>query len=1101
MPKRTDIQSILIIGAGPIVIGQACEFDYSGVQACKALKAEGYRVILVNSNPATIMTDPEVADATYIEPITPEMVEKIIAKERPDALLPTMGGQTALNTALALDASGALKKWGVEMIGARADVIDKAEDRQKFRDAMDKLGLESPRSKAIHHIDEADDALEFVGLPAIVRPSFTLAGTGGGIAYNVEEFKEIVERGLDLSPTTEVLIEESVLGWKEYEMEVVRDKADNCIIICSIENIDPMGVHTGDSITVAPALTLTDKEYQRMRTGSINVLREIGVETGGSNVQWAINPADGRMVVIEMNPRVSRSSALASKATGFPIAKVAARLAVGYTLDELTNDITQVTPASFEPSIDYVVTKIPRFAFEKYPGAEATLSTSMKSVGEVMAIGRTFQESMQKALRGLETGLTGFNEIEIDGVVDVEDEASARAAVVRALGQPTPDRIRVIAQAFRHGLSVEEVNAACSYEPWFLRQIADIVRTEGHIRVQGLPTEPTDFRKLKAKGFSDARLAELTGVTEKAVRAARRGLDVRPVFKRIDTCAAEFASATAYMYSTYETGALGQVPQCESNPSDRKKAIILGGGPNRIGQGIEFDYCCCHAAFAFDDIGVESIMVNCNPETVSTDYDTSDRLYFEPLTAEDVLELIEVERSKGDLIGVVVQFGGQTPLKLAHALHEDGVPILGTSLDSIDLAEDRERFQVMLHDIGLMQPPNGLARSAQEAADKADEVGYPVVLRPSYVLGGRGMVIVHDREQLDRYVGEAMRVSGDDPVLIDHYLNRATEVDVDALCDDETVFVAGVLEHIEEAGVHSGDSACSMPPHSLSDATIAELKRQTEAMARALKVRGLMNVQFAIEEPHSAEPRIFVLEVNPRASRTAPFVAKTIGQPIASIAAKVMAGVPLKSFGLKDIPYDHIAVKEAVFPFARFAGVDTVLGPEMRSTGEVMGLDWKRDGEADMAPAFARAFAKSQIGGGTTLPVAGCAFVSVKEDDKPFIVEAVETLIAEGFSIIATAGTHSYLTGRGYEVGLVKKVLEGRPHIVDAMKNGDVQLVFNTTEGKQSLQDSFSLRRTALMMKIPYYTTTAGALAASQAIGAIKAGELDVRPIQDYAHD
>ncbi|WP_332653550.1 carbamoyl-phosphate synthase large subunit [Brevundimonas sp.] len=1098
MPKRTDIQSILIIGAGPIVIGQACEFDYSGVQACKALKAEGYRVILVNSNPATIMTDPEVADATYIEPITPEFVERIIAKERPDALLPTMGGQTALNTALALDASGALKKWGVEMIGARADVIDKAEDRQKFRDAMDKLGLESPRSKAIHHIDEADDALEFVGLPAIIRPSFTLAGTGGGIAYNVEEFREIVERGLDLSPTTEVLIEESVLGWKEYEMEVVRDKADNCIIICSIENIDPMGVHTGDSITIAPALTLTDKEYQRMRTGSINVLREIGVETGGSNVQWAINPADGRMVVIEMNPRVSRSSALASKATGFPIAKVAARLAVGYTLDELTNDITMVTPASFEPSIDYVVTKIPRFAFEKYPGAEATLSTSMKSVGEVMAIGRTFQESMQKALRGLETGLTGFNEIEIDGVVDVEDEASARAAVVRALGQPTPDRIRVIAQAFRHGLSVEEVNAACSYEPWFLRQIADIVRTEGHIRVQGLPTEPTDFRKLKAKGFSDARLAELTGQTEKAVRAARRGLNVRPVFKRIDTCAAEFASATAYMYSTYETGALGQVPQCESNPTDRKKAIILGGGPNRIGQGIEFDYCCCHAAFAFDDIGVESIMVNCNPETVSTDYDTSDRLYFEPLTAEDVLELIEVERSKGDLIGVVVQFGGQTPLKLAHALHEDGVPILGTSLDSIDLAEDRERFQVMLHDIGLMQPPNGLARSAQEAADKADEVGYPVVLRPSYVLGGRGMVIVHDREQLDRYVGEAMRVSGDDPVLIDHYLNRATEVDVDALCDDETVFVAGVLEHIEEAGVHSGDSACSMPPYSLSDATIAELKRQTEAMARALKVRGLMNVQFAIEEPHSENPRIFVLEVNPRASRTAPFVAKTIGQPIAAIAAKVMAGVPLKSFGLTDRPYDHIAVKEAVFPFARFAGVDTILGPEMRSTGEVMGLDWKRDGEADMAPAFARAFAKSQIGGGTTLPVAGCAFVSVKEDDKPFIVEAVKTLIGEGFSIIATAGTHAYLMGQGFEVGLVKKVLEGRPHIVDAMKNGEVQLVFNTTEGKQSLQDSFSLRRTALMMKIPYYTTTAGALAASQAIGAIKAGDLDVRPIQDY---
>ncbi|WP_029086994.1 carbamoyl-phosphate synthase large subunit [Brevundimonas aveniformis] len=1098
MPKRTDIQSILIIGAGPIVIGQACEFDYSGVQACKALKAEGYRVILVNSNPATIMTDPEVADATYIEPITPEIVEKIIAKERPDALLPTMGGQTALNTALALEQSGALARHGVEMIGAKADVIDKAEDRQKFRDAMDKLGLESPRSRAIHAVEEADEALAFVGLPAIIRPSFTLAGTGGGIAYNVEEFREIVERGLDLSPTTEVLIEESVLGWKEYEMEVVRDRADNCIIICSIENIDPMGVHTGDSITVAPALTLTDKEYQRMRTGSINVLREIGVETGGSNVQWAINPADGRMVVIEMNPRVSRSSALASKATGFPIAKVAARLAVGYTLDELQNDITQVTPASFEPSIDYVVTKIPRFAFEKYPGAEASLTTSMKSVGEVMAIGRTFQESMQKALRGLETGLTGFDEIEIDGVTDVDDDASAKAAVIRALGQPTPDRVRVIAQAFRHGLTVDDVAAACSYEPWFLRQIADLVREEGHLRVRGLPGEADAFRRLKAKGFSDARIARLTGSTEAEVRKARRALNVRPVFKRIDTCAAEFASATAYMYSTYETGALGQVPDCESQPSDRKKAVILGGGPNRIGQGIEFDYCCCHAAFAFDDIGVESIMVNCNPETVSTDYDTSDRLYFEPLTAEDVLELIDVERSKGELLGVVVQFGGQTPLKLAHALQEDGVPILGTSVDSIDLAEDRERFQQMLHQIGLMQPPNGLARSAEEAAQKAEEVGYPVVLRPSYVLGGRGMMIVHDREQLDRYVHEAMQVSGDDPVLIDHYLNRATEVDVDALCDDETVFVAGVLEHIEEAGVHSGDSACSMPPYSLSAATVAELKRQTTEMARALKVRGLMNVQFAIEEPHSANPRIFVLEVNPRASRTVPFVAKTIGQPVAAIAAKVMAGETLAGFGLEDRPYDHIAVKEAVFPFARFAGVDTILGPEMRSTGEVMGLDWKRDGEADMAPAFARAFAKSQLGGGTVLPTAGCAFISVKDDDKPFILDAAKVLLAQGFSLIATGGTHAYLVEQGLEVGFVKKVLEGRPHIVDAMKNGEVQILINTTEGKQSLADSFSIRRTALMMKIPYFTTTPAALAAAQAIAAIKAGELDVRAIQEY---
>ncbi len=1098
MPKRTDIQSILIIGAGPIVIGQACEFDYSGVQACKALKAEGYRVILVNSNPATIMTDPEVADATYIEPITPEMVEKIIAKEKPDALLPTMGGQTALNTALALNASGALARHGVEMIGAKAEVIDKAEDRQKFRDAMDKLGLESPRSRAIHHIEEADDALAFVGLPAIIRPSFTLAGTGGGIAYNVEEFHEIVERGLDLSPTTEVLIEESVLGWKEYEMEVVRDHADNCIIICSIENIDPMGVHTGDSITVAPAMTLTDKEYQMMRAASIAVLREIGVETGGSNVQFAVNPKDGRLVVIEMNPRVSRSSALASKATGFPIAKIAAKLAVGYTLDELKNDITMVTPASFEPAIDYVVTKIPRFAFEKYPGSEPSLTTAMKSVGEVMAIGRTFQESMQKALRGLETGLNGFDDIEIDGVAGAEDDAAIKAAVIRALGLPTPDRIRVIAQAFRHGLTVEEVQAACAYEPWFLRQIADLIRTEGHVRVQGLPTDATDFRKLKAKGFSDARLGALTGKTEGEVRKARRALDVRPVFKRIDTCAAEFASATAYMYSTYETGALGQVPACEAEVSDRKKAVILGGGPNRIGQGIEFDYCCCHAAFAFDDIGVESIMVNCNPETVSTDYDTSDRLYFEPLTAEDVLELIDVERSKGELIGVVVQFGGQTPLKLAHALQEDGVPILGTSVDSIDLAEDRERFQQMLQAIGLQQPPNALARSAEEAAIKAEEVGYPVVLRPSYVLGGRGMMIVHDREGLDRYVGEAMRVSGDDPVLIDHYLNRATEVDVDALCDDETVFVAGVLEHIEEAGVHSGDSACSMPPFSLRPETVAELKRQTTAMAKALKVRGLMNVQFAIEEPHSDNPRIFVLEVNPRASRTAPFVAKTIGQPVAAIAAKVMAGVPLSSFGLVDKDLDHIAVKEAVFPFARFAGVDTILGPEMRSTGEVMGLDWKREGEADLAPAFARAFAKSQTGGGTILPTEGTAFVSVRDADKPFIVEAVKTLLAQGFSVIATGGTHAYLTEQGLEVGLVKKVLEGRPNIVDAMKNGEVQLVFNTTDGKQALADSFSIRRTALMMKIPYYTTASGSLAAAQAIAAVRHGEMDVRPIQSY---
>jgi carbamoyl-phosphate synthase large subunit len=1096
MPKRTDISSILIIGAGPIVIGQACEFDYSGVQACKALRAEGYRIVLVNSNPATIMTDPDVADATYIEPITPEMVEKIIAKERPDALLPTMGGQTALNTALALDASGVLAKYGVEMIGARAEVIDKAEDRQKFRNAMDHLGLESPKSKAAHTMEEALEGLEFVGLPAIVRPSFTLAGTGGGIAYNAKEFREIVERGLDLSPTTEVLIEESVLGWKEYEMEVVRDKADNCIIVCSIENIDPMGVHTGDSITVAPALTLTDKEYQRMRAASIAVLREIGVETGGSNVQFAVNPADGRMVVIEMNPRVSRSSALASKATGFPIAKVAARLAVGYTLDELMNDITGATPASFEPSIDYVVTKIPRFAFEKYPGSEPYLTTSMKSVGEVMAIGRTFAESLQKALRGLETGLSGLDEVEIENASNPE---MGHAAVVRALGQPTPDRLRVIAQAFRHGLSVEDIHAACSYEPWFLRQIQTLVAEEARVRFEGLPKSAQGFRALKAQGFSDARLAALTGSTEARVRDDRRVLGVRPVFKRIDTCAGEFRADTPYMYSTYETGSLGQEPDCESDPSDRKKAIILGGGPNRIGQGIEFDYCCCHAAFALAEIGVESIMVNCNPETVSTDYDTSDRLYFEPLTAEDVLELIHVEQSKGTLLGVIVQFGGQTPLKLAQPLEDAGIPILGTSPDAIDLAEDRERFQQLLHKLKIAQPINAIARSRDEAFAGAHQVGYPVVIRPSYVLGGRAMEIVRDDEQLERYITTAVKVSGDSPVLIDQYLSRATEVDVDALCDASgAVFVAGVMEHIEEAGVHSGDSACSLPPFSLKPETIAELKVQTTAMARALEVRGLMNVQFAIEEPHSQSPRIFVLEVNPRASRTVPFVAKTIGRPLAAIAAKVMAGKLLSEFDLAEIPYDHIAVKEAVFPFARFPGVDTVLGPEMRSTGEVMGLDWVRPGET-LAPAFARAFAKSQLGGGTVLPKSGAVFVSVKDADKPWVLEPVRLLQGLGFRVLATGGTATYLEGEGLKVEHVKKVLEGRPHIVDAMKNGEVQLVFNTTEGRQSLADSFELRRTALMMKTPYYTTAAGALAAAQAIVATVEDTLEVRPLQSYA--
>ncbi len=1099
MPRRTDIESILIVGAGPIVIGQACEFDYSGVQACKALKREGYRIVLVNSNPATIMTDPELADATYVEPITPEMVEKIIALERPDALLPTMGGQTALNVSLALERSGVLARYGVEMIGAKADVIDKAEDRQRFRDAMDELGLESPRSRAVYSVEEGLAAIDLVGLPAIVRPSFTLAGTGGGIAYNLEEVREIVERGLDLSPTSEVLVEESVLGWKEFEMEVVRDRADNCIIVCAIENIDPMGVHTGDSITVAPALTLTDKEYQRMRSASIAVLRAIGVETGGSNVQFAVNPRDGRMVVIEMNPRVSRSSALASKATGFPIAKIAALLAVGYTLDELTNDITRVTPAAFEPSIDYVVVKIPRFAFEKYPGAEPHLTTSMKSVGEVMAIGRNFAESLQKALRGLETGLTGLDEIAIPGADGEGDDGAVQAAVLRALSEPTPDRLRVIAQAFRFGLDVDQVAAACDYEPWFLRQIQHLVDVEQDVLDHGLTEDAGELRRLKSLGFSDARLATLSGRTEQAVRSLRHELGVRPVYKRIDTCAAEFASETAYLYSTYETGAFGQPAEDEAAPSNRRKAIILGGGPNRIGQGIEFDYCCCHAAFAFAELGVESIMVNCNPETVSTDYDTSDRLYFEPLTAEDVLELIAVEQRSGELMGVVVQFGGQTPLKLAPALAQAGVPILGTSPDALDLAEDRERFQQLLRRIGLKQPVNAIARSTEEAYAAAAEVGYPIVIRPSNVLGGRGMEIIRDDEQMARYVRTALVVGGDSPVLVDQYLSRATEVDVDAICDGRDVFVAGVMEHIEEAGVHSGDSACSLPPFSLSPTIIAELKRQTEVLARALDVRGLMNVQFAIEEPRSAVPRIFVLEVNPRASRTVPFVAKTIGAPVASIAAKVMAGEPLASFGLVDRSPDHIAVKEAVFPFARFPGVDTILGPEMRSTGEVIGLDWRREDEADLQPAFGRAFAKSQLGGGVVLPARGCVFVSVKDADKREAVEAVRTLLDAGFTAIATAGTYAHLREQGLEVDLVKKVLEGRPHVVDAMKNGEVQLVFNTTEGRQSVRDSYDLRRTALMMKIPYYTTVSGAVAAAQAIRAQAAGELQARALQSYA--
>jgi len=1079
MPKRTDIKSILIIGAGPIIIGQACEFDYSGTQACKALKEEGYRIILVNSNPATIMTDPDLADATYIEPITPEVVAKIIEKERPDALLPTMGGQTALNTALALDDMGVLKKFNVEMIGAKRDAIAKAEDRQLFRDAMDKIGLESPRSLAAHNMDEAMKGLDLVGLPAIIRPSFTMGGTGGGIAYNKQEFTEIVERGLDASPTTEVLIEESVLGWKEYEMEVVRDTADNCIIICSIENIDPMGVHTGDSITVAPALTLTDKEYQIMRNASIAVLREIGVETGGSNVQFAVNPADGRLVVIEMNPRVSRSSALASKATGFPIAKVAARLAVGYTLDELQNDITQVTPASFEPSIDYVVTKIPRFAFEKFAGSEPLLGTAMKSVGEAMAIGRTFQESLQKALRSLETGLTGLDDIAIPGLEQGDDTTAIRAA----LGRPTPDRLLVIAQAMRLGMSHDQIHAACFYEPWFLEQLQGIIDAETTVKEKGLPTTKEGLRNLKSMGFSDARLAKLVGSDEETVRATRRGLGVRPVFKRIDTCAAEFESRTPYMYSTYEADFAGRA-DCESDPSDKKKAIILGGGPNRIGQGIEFDYCCCHAAFALDEIGIESIMVNCNPETVSTDYDTSDRLYFEPLTAEDVLELIDVETSKGTLAGVIVQFGGQTPLKLANDLERAGVPILGTSPDMIDLAEDRDRFKALLERLNLRQPPNGIARSGPEAIAIAERIGYPVVIRPSYVLGGRAMEIVRDTAHLERYINEAVVVSGKSPVLIDLYLRDAIEVDVDALCDGKDVFVCGIMEHIEEAGVHSGDSACSLPPYSLPKETIKQIEEQTRAMALALNVGGLMNVQYAVQDG-----TIYVLEVNPRASRTVPFVAKVIGEPVAKIAAKVMAGVPLASFGLKPFAGEHVAVKEAVFPFARFPGVDTLLGPEMRSTGEVMGLD----------KSFAVAFAKSQIGGGTKVPTGGTVFVSVKDSDKDKIVGPAKKLLELGFDLIATGGTATFLRDKGLAVRSINKVLEGRPHIVDEIKNGNVALVFNTTEGAKAIEDSKSLRRAALMMKVPYYTTVAGSRAAVLGIEAIIKGRLEVAPLQSYA--
>ncbi|MBY8917399.1 carbamoyl-phosphate synthase large subunit [Nitratireductor sp. L1-7-SE] len=1163
MPKRTDIKSILIIGAGPIVIGQACEFDYSGTQAVKALREEGYRVILVNSNPATIMTDPELADATYIEPITPEVVAKIIAKERPDALLPTMGGQTALNTALSLRRMGVLERYNVEMIGAQPEAIDKAEDRSLFREAMAKIGLETPRSMLAnasdvknadrqkheakrkelkekfsgdaldtalddlenewnlgesdrkqrymnHAMGVAAQALDFVGLPAIIRPSFTLGGTGGGIAYNREEFFEIVSSGLDASPTTEVLIEESVLGWKEYEMEVVRDRADNCIIICSIENVDPMGVHTGDSITVAPALTLTDKEYQIMRNASIAVLREIGVETGGSNVQFAVNPENGRLVVIEMNPRVSRSSALASKATGFPIAKVAAKLAVGYTLDELENDITGgATPASFEPSIDYVVTKIPRFAFEKFPGSKPVLSTAMKSVGEVMAIGRTFAESFQKALRGLETGLTGLDEIEIPGYDPEGDPSENKNAIRAALGTPTPDRLRMVAEAIRLGTSLEDVHAMCRIDPWFLEQIAAILAMEERVREHGLPEDAENLRLLKSMGFSDARLASLTKKETEEIQKKRHSLGVHPVFKRIDTCAAEFAAPTAYMYSTYELPFAGAVAD-EARVSDRKKVVILGGGPNRIGQGIEFDYCCCHAAFALADAGYESIMVNCNPETVSTDYDTSDRLYFEPLTPEDVLEILRAEQKAGTLHGVIVQFGGQTPLKLADALEKAGIPILGTAPDMIDLAEDRDRFQKLLIKLGLKQPKNGIAYSVEQARVVASELGFPLVVRPSYVLGGRAMQIIHNETMLQTYLldtvpglvpeeirqkypadktGQINTLLSKNPLLFDTYLTEAVEVDVDCLSDGGQTYVSGIMEHIEEAGIHSGDSACSLPVHSLDEGLVAELEQQTAALARALKVGGLMNVQYAVKNGE-----IYVLEVNPRASRTVPFVAKTIGRPIAKIAARIMSGETLENafahYGTMPNARDlgHIAVKEAVFPFARFPGVDTLLGPEMKSTGEVMGLDTD----------YALAFAKAQLGAGVDLPREGTLFVSVRDDDKARVLPAVKRLADAGWHVLATGGTARFLRENGIEAEKINKVLEGRPHIEDAIRNRQVQLVFNSTDGQKAMSDSKSLRRATLMQKVPYYTTMAGAEAAAEAIVALKAGSLEVRPLQSY---
>jgi len=1075
VPKRSDLHRILIIGAGPIIIGQACEFDYSGAQACKALKQEGFKVILVNSNPATIMTDPETADITYIEPITWQVLERIIEKERPDAVLPTMGGQTALNCALDLHRRGILSKYRCELIGASPEAIEKAEDRQKFKLAMQGIGLGSARSGIAHDLQEAQAVQLTIGYPVIIRPSFTLGGTGGGIAYNQEEFLEICKRGLDLSPTRELLIEESLIGWKEFEMEVVRDCNDNCIIVCAIENLDPMGIHTGDSITVAPAQTLTDKEYQLMRNASLAILREVGVDTGGSNVQFAIDPTDGRMIVIEMNPRVSRSSALASKATGFPIAKVAAKLAVGYTLDELSNEITGgLTPASFEPSIDYVVTKVPRFAFEKFPQADSRLTTQMKSVGEVMAIGRSFQESIQKALRGLETGIDGFDERSVD-----EDE------ITRELGEPRPDRLLYVADAFRIGLSVEEVHEETGIDPWFLDHIADLVDTEARIRQRSLNSlSREEFKAMKAKGFSDRRLAVLMGSTADAVREARWALGVRPVYKRVDTCAAEFTSSTAYMYSTYED-------ECEAAPSDKAKMMVLGGGPNRIGQGIEFDYCCVHAAFALREDGYETIMVNCNPETVSTDYDTSDRLYFEPLTLEDVLEIVAIEKP----LGVIVQYGGQTPLKLALALEKEGVPIIGTSPESIDMAEDRERFQKLLHELDLLQPPNRTARTEAEAMKLAAEIGYPLVVRPSYVLGGRAMEIVHEKKQLERYMREAVKVSNDSPVLLDRFLNDAIEVDVDCISDGERVFIGGVMEHIEQAGVHSGDSACSLPPYSLPAPLIDVLKQQTEAMARALKVVGLMNVQFAIQHVDASgrdngdqalEPRVYVLEVNPRASRTVPFVSKVTGLPLAKIAARVMVGRSLadQQIGAEVRP-SYFSVKEAVFPFVKFPGVDILLGPEMKSTGEVMGV----------GKTFGEAFVKSQLGAGTRLPEKGTVFISVRQSDKSRVVGVARGLCDLGFRLTATKGTAAVLREQGIAVEIVNKVQDGRPHIVDMIKNGDIDLVINTVEEKpNAIADSRSIRTTTLAQRVTVFTTIAGASAAVEGMRAMKS--LDVYALQ-----